>query len=144
MYPVVSQLQNQLFFKHKYYLYDADYSRGCDADLVRRYVYTKTSRWNPIHDIYEIDKYMFNEVDLCVQLARVTTPFVLMSIETTPMYKVLITEVVYTVFTVKVGPVVLLNRFKQHESTPVAHYFRWSEVKINTISKSSAQFRSKI
>ena len=67
---------------------------------------------------------MFNGVDLCVQLARATTLFVLMSIETTPMYKVLITEVVYTVFTVTVGPVVLLNRVKQHESTPVAHYFR--------------------
>ena len=37
---------------------------------------------------------MLNGVDLCVQLARVTTPFVLTSIETTPMYKVLITEVV--------------------------------------------------
>ena len=67
-----------------------------------------------------------------------------MSIKTTPMYKVLITEVVYTVFTVKVDPVVLLNRVKQHESTPAAHYFRRSEVKMNTIHKSSAQFRSKI
>ena len=131
MYPVVSQLQNQLFFKHKDYLFYADYSRGCDADLVRRYVFTKTSRGNPIHDIYEIDTYMFNEVDQCVQLARATTPFalattpfVLTSIETTPMYKLLITEVVYTVFTVKVGPVVFLNRVKQHESTTAAHYFR--------------------
>jgi hypothetical protein len=47
----LSQLQNHLFFKYKYYLCDADYSRGCDADLVRRYAYTKTSRGNPIHDI---------------------------------------------------------------------------------------------
>ena len=67
---------------------------------------------------------MFNGVDLCVQLARATTPFVLTSIETTPMYKLLITEVVYTVFTVKVGPSFFLNRVKQHESTPAAHYFR--------------------
>jgi hypothetical protein len=121
MYPVVSQLQNQLFFKYKDYLCDADYIRGCDADLVRRYAYTKTSRGDPI---YEIDKYMFNGVDLCVQLARATTPFVLTSIETTPMYKVLITEVVQTVFPVNVGPVVLLNRVKQHESTPALYYFR--------------------
>jgi hypothetical protein len=134
MYPVVSQLQIQLFFKHKDYLCDADYSRGCDADLFRRYAYTKPSRGNPIHDIYEIDKYLFNGVDLCA----------LTSIETTPMYKVLITEVVYKVFTVKVGPVVLLNRVKQHESTPALYYFRSSEVKMNTIPKSSAQFRSKI
>jgi hypothetical protein len=56
--------------------------------------------------------------------SRATTLFVLMSIETTPMYKVLITEVVYTVFTVKVGSVVLLNRVKQHESTPTLYYFR--------------------
>ena len=81
---------------------------------------------------------------LCVQLARATTLFVLMSIETTPKYKVLITEVVYTVFTVKVGPVVLFNPVKQHESTPAAHYFRRSEVKMNKFHKSAAQFRSKI
>jgi hypothetical protein len=78
---------------------------------------------------------MFNRVDLRVQLARATTPFVLTSIETTPMYKVLIREVLTTVFTVKVYPVVLLNHVKQHEFTPAAHYFRWSEVKINTTPK---------
>jgi len=119
-----SQLQNQLCFKHNDYLYDADYSRGCDADLVRRYAYAKTSRGNPIHDIYEIDKYLFNGVYLYMQLARATTPFGLMSNETTPMYKILINAVAHKVVTIKVGPVVLLKRVKQHESTPASPYFR--------------------
>jgi len=69
-------------------------------------------------DIYEIDEYQLNGVDIyiCVcfvrhehklhiymKLARATIPFVLISDETTPKYKVLIKEV----FTVKINLVVL-------------------------------------
>jgi hypothetical protein len=142
----LSQLQNHLFFKHRDYLYDADYSRGCDADLVKWYAYTKTSRGNPIHDIYEIANYLFNGVDLCMQLARATTPLSLCYCLTKQLQciKYWLRKLCTNFFTVKVGPVVLLNRVKQHESTPAAHYFRWSEVKMNTIPKSSAQFRSRI
>ena len=91
-------------------------------------------------DIYEIDEH-HNEVTLIMKLASTTIPFVLISDETTAMLKALIKEVAYTVLTVKVDPVVLVNHVNQHDFTPVSHYFSRSEVKImNIITKSSIPF----
>ena len=92
-------------------------------------------------DIYEIDEYHLNGVALIMKLASTTIPFVLISDETTAMLKVLIKEVAYTVLTVKVDPVVLVNHVNQHDSTPASHYFSRSQVKImNIITKSSIPF----
>ena len=43
---------------------DADYSGECNADSVRRYAYTKTSRGKPMDDNYEIDEYQLNGVGI--------------------------------------------------------------------------------
>jgi hypothetical protein len=91
-------------------------------------------------DIYEIDEH-HNEVALIMKLASSTIPFVLISDETTAMLKALIKEVAYTVLTVKVDPVVLVNHVNQHDSTQASYYFSRGEVKImNIITKSSIPF----
>ena len=47
-------------------MYDADYSGECNADSIRVYVYTKTARGNRLDDIYEIDEYLLNGVDIYI------------------------------------------------------------------------------
>jgi len=49
-------------------VYDADYSGECNPDSIRAYVYTKTTRGNPLDDIYEIDEYLVNGVDIYIYI----------------------------------------------------------------------------
>ena len=92
-------------------------------------------------DIYEIDEYQLNGVDLYMKLASTTNPCVLISDEAITMLKILIKDVAYKVLTVEVvDPVVLVNNVNQHESTPASYYFSRSEVKMNIIIKSSTPF----
>ena len=52
-------------------MYDADYSGECNPDSIRAYVYTKTTRGNPLDDIYEIDEYLVNGVDIYIYIYEV-------------------------------------------------------------------------
>ncbi|XP_061170290.1 uncharacterized protein F54H12.2-like [Saccostrea echinata] len=139
-----SQKQSELFFKDERNLSDANAYNGGNAGLVLRYGYTRESKvfeleGNLMEDILDIDKYLINGVDIYIKLFRSSAPFVMISAESTPAYKLELQDVVYKVAKVRVDPGVLLNHSKQIE-TPVKYTIMRNELKMNTIPKGSTEF----
>lgn len=124
---------------------DANAYNGGNAGLVLRYGYTQESKvfeleGNLMEDIFDIDKYLINGVDIYIKLFRSSAPFLIMSAQGSPAYKVELLDVVYKVAKVRVDPGVLLNHSKQIESTPVKYTISRNELKMNTIPKGSTEF----
>lgn len=137
-----SQKTSQLYFKDEGTLDDANAYNGGNAGLVLRYGYTQESKvfeleGNLMEDIFDIDKYLINGVDIYIKLFRSSAPFLIMSAQGSPAYKVELLDVVYKV---RVDPGVLLNHSKQIESTPVKYTISRNELKMNTIPKGSTEF----
>lgn len=128
-----SQKTSQLYFKDEGTMDDANAYNGGNAGLVLRYGYTQESKvfeleGNLMEDIFDIDKYLINGVDIYIKLFS------------SPAYKVELLDVVYKVAKVRVDPGVLLNHSKQIESTPVKYTISRNELKMNTIPKGSTEF----
>ena len=137
-----SQKTSQLYFKDEGTMDDANAYNGGNAGLVLRYGYTQESKvfeleGNLMEDIFDIDKYLINGVDIYIKLFRSSAPFLIMSAQDSPAYKVELLDVVYKV---RVDPGVLLNHSKQIESTPVKYTISRNELKMNTIPKGSTEF----
>ncbi|XP_061190601.1 uncharacterized protein F54H12.2-like [Saccostrea echinata] len=140
-----SQKQSELFFKDEGNLGDANAYNGGNAGLVLRYGYTQQSKTfklegNLMEDIFDIDKYLINGVDIYIKLFRSSAPFVIMSAAASPAYKLELQDVVYKLAKVRVDQGVLLNHSKQIETTPVKYPITRNELKMNTIPKGSTEF----
>lgn len=140
-----SQKQSELFYKDEGNINDANAYNGGNAGLVMRYAYTQQSKvfeleGNLMEDIFDTDKYLINGVDVYIKLFRSSAPFVIISANSTPAYKIELLDVVYKVAKVRVDPGVLLNHSKQIEATPVKYTLTRNELKMNTIPKGSTEF----
>lgn len=140
-----SQKQSELFYKDEGKMDDANAYNGGNAGLVLRYGFTEQSKTfelegNLKEDIFDLDKYLINGVDIYIKLFRSSTPFVVMSAESSAAYKLELLDVVFKVAKVRVDPGVLLNHSKQIESTPVKYTISRNELKMNTIPKGSTEF----
>lgn len=136
-----SQLQSQLFYKDD----DPMDSLTTNSGIVNRYEYTQLSREfemeGPLlEDVFNIDKYLIQGVDLYIKLYRSSNPFVLMSAETTPNYKLEIVDAAFKTCKVKVDSGVVVNHVKQIEKEAAKYYVRQTEIKKNTLAKDSGEF----
>lgn len=137
-----SQKQSELFYKEEGNIGDANAYNGGNTGLVLRYGYTQQSavfelEGNLMEDIFDIDKYLINGVDIYIKLFRSSAPFFIMSAESSPAYKL---ELLDVVAKVRVDPGVLLNHSKQIEATSVKYTIMRNELKMNTIPKGSTEF----
>ena len=101
-----SQKQSQLFFKDEGNLGDPNAYNGGNAGLVLRYGYTEQRKvfeleGSLMEDIFDIDKYLINGVDVYIKLFRSSAPFLLMSEQDSPAYKLELQDVVYKVAKVR-------------------------------------------
>lgn len=88
-----SQKQSELFYKDEGNINDANAYNGGNAGLVMRYAYTQQSKvfeleGNLMEDIFDTDKYLINGVDVYIKLFRSSAPFVIISANSTPAYKI--------------------------------------------------------
>lgn len=79
-----SQKTSQLYFKDEGTMDDANAYNGGNAGLVLRYGYTQESKvfeleGNLMEDIFDIDKYLINRVDIYIKLFRSSAHFLIMS-----------------------------------------------------------------
>lgn len=81
-----------------------------------------------------------NGVDIYIKLFRFSAPFLVMSGQESPAYKLELQDVLYKVAKVRVDPGVLLNHSKQIESNPVKYTISRNELKMNTIPIGSTEF----
>lgn len=91
-----------------------------NAGFVNRSEYTKLSRAFQLEgplmeDVFGMDKYLIQGVDLYIKLYRSSNPFVVMSGETTPNNKLQIIDAAFKTCKVKVDSDVLVNHVKQIE-----------------------------
>ena len=107
-----SQLQSQLF-----YLDDSDDdpdpAAGSNGGLAQRYQFTKESRIfdleGPLYeDIFRLDKYLVNGIDIHLKLFR-NASFVVLSKEAALTYKLELLDVVFKACKIKVDSGVFIN-----------------------------------
>ncbi|KAK3105954.1 hypothetical protein FSP39_009422 [Pinctada imbricata] len=142
---LLSQKQSELLFKEVGNLSDPKSVSGGNSGLVTRYAYTKKSyafelEGNLMEDIFNLEKYLINGVDIYIKLFRSPASFIFISDETSPAYKLELLDVVYKVAKVRVDPGVMLQHSKQIETTPVRYPLTRNEVKMNTIPTGSTEF----
>ena len=135
------QLQSQLFFKDD----DPMDSLTLNSVFINRYEYTKLSHEFELEgplmeDVFDMDKYLIQGVDLYIKLYRSSNPFVLMSGEASPDYKLKIVDAAFKTCKVKVDSGVVVNHVKQIEREPAKYFVRSTEIKKNTIAKDSGEF----
>lgn len=136
-----SQLQSQLFMKDD----DPMDSVTLNSGFINRYEFTKNSRvfeleGNLLEDALQLDKYLVNGVDIYMKLFRSSIPFLLMSGESTPSYKIKILDVFYRTARVKLDPGVILNHRDEIQKSPVQYVINRSHVIQNVIPKGSTEF----
>ncbi|XP_033728984.1 uncharacterized protein F54H12.2-like [Pecten maximus] len=141
-----SQLTSQMFYLDDYDMDDAKpIVSGTNAGLKKRYSYTKESKVfdmeGPLYeDIFGIDKYLLNGVDLQLKLFRNKAPFFLMSDETDPSYKLEILDVAFKACMIKVDSGVLVNHAKLLKDTTAKYPLVRTEVKMNTVGSGAGSF----
>ena len=109
-----SQLQSQLFYLDDDDLEDVDPEAESNGGLAQRYQFTKESNIFDMEgplckDIFLMDKYLVNGVDIHLKLFRNRASFCFVSDETTPSYKLEIVDVAFKACMIKVDSGVLIN-----------------------------------
>ncbi|XP_021365775.1 uncharacterized protein F54H12.2-like [Mizuhopecten yessoensis] len=140
-----SQLQSQLYYQDGYDMDDPDAATGSNAGLLYRYEYTQKSRIfdieGPLYeDIFRLDKYLVNGVDLHLKLFRNRAPFIVKSGETSPAYKLEIQDVAFKACMVRVDSGVLINHAEILKEVTAKYPLTRTEVKMNTCPSGSGTF----
>ena len=140
-----SQLQSQLFYLDDDDLEDVDPEAGSNGGLAQRYQFTKESNIfdmeGPLYeDIFLMDKYLVNGVDIHLKLFRNRASFCIVSDETTPSYKLEIVDVAFKACMIKVDSGVLINHAEILKKTTAKYPLRRTEVKMNTCPSGSGSF----
>jgi hypothetical protein len=91
-------------------------------------------------DVFGLAQYITQGVYLYIKLYRSSNPFVLMSGETNPDYKLQILAVALKACKVKVDSGSIVNHIKTIEVTPAKYFFNRTEIKKNTIAKDVSGF----
>lgn len=92
------------------------------------------------HDLFKMDRYLLNQVNVNVKLYRSKPEFCLMSGSANPDYKVVLEEIRLRVSKVKVNPAVIYAQSKALEMTTAKYPFTQTLVKQNTIASGSTSY----
>jgi hypothetical protein len=140
-----SQLQSQLFYLDEDGMDDGNAYGGRNTGLRSRYVFTQQSRVfdleGPLYeDIFRLDKYLLNGVDLHLKLFRNPAPFVVMSTESSAAYKLHLLDVSFKACMVKVDSGVLINHAEILKEHTAKYPLTRTEVKMSTCPTGSGSF----
>lgn len=140
-----SQLSSQLFIKD-----DNDHPEDCDPSganngLFLRAKYITESKTlelqGPIyHSLFTIKRYLLNQVDVNVKLYRSSPAFCLSSGETSPSYKVNITDSYLLVKKVRVNPALIVAHSEMLKINTAKYPFDRLECRLQTIAAGSTVF----
>ena len=137
-----SQLQSQLFYLDDSVVDDPDPAAGSNGGLAQRYQFTQDSNIfdleGPLYeDIFSLDKYLVNGVDIHLKLFRNRSSFTLVSKEAAPSYKLELLDVVFKACKIKVDSGVLINHGEILKDTTAKYPLSRTEVKMNTVPSGS-------
>lgn len=140
-----SQLQSQLFYLDDPNLDDTDPFNGSNGGLTSRYGFTQQSREfdleGPLYeDVFRLNKYLLNGVNLHLKFYRNRAPFVVMSGETSPNYKLVILDMIFKACMVKVDSGILINHAQILKDYTAKYTFTRTEIKMQTVPTGSGAF----
>lgn len=140
-----SQLQSQLFYLDDAEMDDGNAYGGTNGGLAQRYEHTKLSKIFDLEgslyeDIFRLDKYLLNGVDINLKLYRNRATFMIMSAEASPNYKLELLDVSFKACMIKVDSGVLINHAEILKETTAKYPLVRTEVKMNTCPKGSGSF----
>ncbi|XP_069107304.1 uncharacterized protein F54H12.2-like [Argopecten irradians] len=136
------QLEAQMFHKDTAQLDSLDPVTTTNEGLFVRHSLVKESKQFEIEgtlleDVFAIDKYMLNGVDMYLKFYRNPVSFVLLSPTGTANYRLLIEEATLKMYKVKLDPGVILAHSQQLENSKAQYYFTKSDVKTHTVPRYS-------
>ena len=113
--------------------------------LFRREKYTAGSKvldlQGPIfHDLFNMSRYLLNQVDVKLRLNRTSPAFCLSSGEATPAYKIEILDVYMLVRKIRVNPAVIYGHNEMLKSTNAKYPFTRMECRSQSIATGSTSF----
>ncbi|OOY88611.1 hypothetical protein BOW16_13005, partial [Solemya velum gill symbiont] len=140
-----TQLKSQLFVKDDGAFDDPDAFGGTNRGLAARYRLTKQSRTfdmeGPLYeDVFGLEKYLVNGVDLQLKFFRNPSSFLLMSEEDAPSYKIELLDVTFKACMIKIDEGLLLNHSRVFEDRTAKYPLTRTEIKMNTIPSGSGSF----
>ena len=141
-----SQFQSQLFYKDTAGAMDATepLKSPVNEGLDNRYKLCKLSQSvdmeGPIYaDLFQMDRYLLNGVELRLKLHQSTNPFRLMAKNDKEKYKVVLEDVIFKGCMVTVSPEVITGHAAALMKTPAIYPFIRTELKAFAVPKGSYQ-----
>ena len=140
-----NKLQSQLFYKDTQGQMDATGSADGNLGLFNRYVLTSQSKSvdmeGPLyHDIFQMKRYILNQVDIQVRLYRSKSTFCLMSKSENTEYTVFLEDVVLKVMKVCVNPGIIWGHNEALSTTPSKYPYIRTEIKMMAIPSGQSTF----
>lgn len=141
-----SQLTSQMWIKDRPgFLADVDPNGGYNTGLVQRSLYFKESKTvdmeGPLyHDLFNIDRYILNQVAVNVKLTRSNPEFCLMTNQENPKYQLIIEECILKAAKIQVNPSVIFGHSEILKTVSAKYSFTKTEVKQITIPSGTVNF----
>lgn len=141
-----SQLTSQLFYKDTPgHVDDDDGKTGHNEAFKTRtamFANSKTVHMiAPIgHDVFQLDRYLLNQVNVDLKFYRAKSEFYLMSDAVSPNLKVQIEEMALYIGKVQVNPAVIYAQSKTLETTNAKYPYIKTEVRMSAISQGQVNF----
>lgn len=136
-----SQLSSQLWESdHAGDFDDANAKNGKNSGLLKRAALTKSSKTidleGPImHELFQMDIFILNQVGISLKLYRTRPEFCLMSTTATGKnYNIKLEEVIFRVCKCKINPAVILSHAKMLEKTTAKYPFKKRLVKMYNLA----------
>lgn len=135
-----SQLTSQLWIKDtKNHLNDSNVHSGQNTGLYERSTYFAGGKvvelQGPIfHDIFQIDRFILNQVGVSLKFYRSNPEFYLITDESQPDYDLYIEDITLRVNKVLVNPAVIMGHNQMLQTTNAKYPFVKTEVKIMTLA----------
>ncbi|KAK3086425.1 hypothetical protein FSP39_018310 [Pinctada imbricata] len=119
---------------------DVDAKAGTNTGLFNRAKLIKDSKTidleGPImHELFQMDRYILNQVAIQVKFYRSRPEFYLLSSKTSAKYNAKLEEVILRVCKCKINPAVILSHAKMLETTSAKYPYKKTEVKMYNVAK---------
>lgn len=141
-----SQLTTQLWKKDTSgHLDDNDVHSGQNTALFERSSYFTKSKTvdlvGPIHhDLFQMERFILNQVGLAVKFYRSKPEFCLITNELNPDYDIVIEEMFLRVHKVSVNPAVIMGHNQMLSRTNAKYFFTKTDLKVLTIASGQVSF----
>lgn len=140
-----SQLTTMLFIKDSYEAMDDCDTAGSNDGLVERTAYIALSKFLDLqgglyHDLFQMKRYLLNQVEVKVKLNRTTPEFCLLSEMSGADFKIDITDICLLARKVRVNPGIIYAQSEMLNSTNAKYPFTRTEIRQQSIPRGNSSF----